>query len=443
MGYKIGIDVGGTFTDFLLVDDEGSVMIFKTPSTPQNPSLGVINGFKEMSLTQKITLQQFLCQVDVIVHGTTITTNAVLTKNFVKTGFITTKGFRDYLATRRGLKGSVYNPKESPPEPIVPRKLRQTIEERVDCEGKIFIPLKEKDVFSAVEVFRKENVEAVAVNFMFSFANPVHEHKVAQILGKKLPDAYVCISSDVLPQVRMYERASTTVLNACLGPVLRRYIMSLLKIFSDDNFAGILLIMQSNGGMMAPEMAMDLAVNTLLSGPAGAPKAGVFFGDLHNVRDFITIDMGGTSFDACLVINGQPEVTGESEINHYRVATQAIAIQTIGAGGGSIAQLDDRGILCVGPQSAGSSPGPVCYGMSGTEPTVTDANLALGLINPDFFLGGRMKIYPEKAEESIEKKIAHPLELGLLDAAYGIYMVVNSSMAQGVRLASAEKGYDP
>ncbi len=441
MGYKVGVDVGGTFTDFLLVDEQGNSKIYKVPSTPKDPAIATMKGLEEMA--GEGPLRDFLSQVDIIVHGTTITTNAVLTKTYAKTGFITTKGFRDYLNERRGMKRTVYEPKESPPTPIVPRHLIQVVEERIDCEGKEFIPLKEEDVYAAAEVFRREKVEAIAVCFLSSYLNPSHERRVKKILEKELPGVYVCLSSDVLPQVRIYERASTTVFNACVGPALRGYITSLVQRLQGDGFKGTLLLMQSNGGVMSPEVAMDFALNTLLSGPAGGPKAGIFYGDIHDIKDIITIDMGGTSFDACLVRNRQPEITVENEIAEYRMAMPSLAIHSIGAGGGSIAYVDPGGILRVGPRSAGALPGPACYGMGGEEPAVTDVDLLLGYLNPDYFLGGEMKIYPDKAEKAVEAKIAKRLGLDVIKAAYGIYVIVNTNMAQGVRIASIGRGYDP
>jgi len=443
MSYKIGIDVGGTFTDFLLADEKGATEIYKIATTPDDPTVGVMGGFEEMATSKKISLDALLPQVELIVHGTTITTNAVLTGSYARTGLITTKGFRDLLALRRGLKPKVYDSKETQPEPVVPRHLRRTVEERVDCEGKEFISLNEADVHSAIEIFRKEGIEAIAVCFLFSFANPGHEKRVKAILDKELPRVYTCLSSDVLPQVRVYERASTTVFNACVGPVLRRYIESLLKMLSEKGFKGVLLIMQSNGGMMSPEVAMDFAVNTLLSGPAGGPKAGIFYGDIHAVRDIITIDMGGTSFDSCLVRNREPEITVENDVAMFRMAAPSIAINTIGAGGGSICHIDAGGILRVGPQSAGAIPGPACYDMGGEEPTVTDADLILGYLNPAYFLGGKVNLQVDKAKEAIQIKIAQPLGLDIYRAAYGIYTVVNNNMAQGVKVASVDRGYDP
>lgn len=443
MNYRIGIDVGGTFTDFLLVDEHGETEIYKVPSTPADPSVGTMSGLEEMAVDRGITLADFLPQVSRIVHGTTITTNLVLTGKYVKTGFITVKGFRDYLNERRGMKRTLFTPKENPPTPIVPRYLIQCVEGRIDCEGKEFIPLNEEDVYRAIEVFRKEKVQAIAVSLFFSFLNPSHELRVKEIIEKEMPAVYVCVSHQVLPQVRIYERASTTVFNAAVAPGLRAYIRILTRKLAENGFKGVLLLMQSNGGVMSPEVAMDFAVNTLLSGPAGGPKAGLLYAAVHNIPSIITVDMGGTSFDACLIRGKEPEITVENEVNEYRTAVPSLAIHSIGAGGGSIAWIDAAGILKVGPQSAGADPGPACYGIGGEEPTVSDANLVLGYLNPDYFLSGKMKIYPDKAEKAVKEKVAKPLGLDLFKAAFGIYTVVNTNMAQGVRMASVRKGYDP
>ncbi len=442
MRYTLGIDVGGTFTDFLLVDEEGNSEVYKVLTTPPDPSIGTMNGLEEMAVAKGIKLADFLPQVALIVHGTTITTNAVLTGTYARTGFITVKGFRDYLNERRGMKRNLYTPKESPPTPIVPRYLIQGVEGRIDCEGKEFIPLNEADIYAAVEVFKREKVEAIAVSLFFSFLNPSHEVKVKEIIEKEMPGVYVCLSYEVLPQVRIYERASTTVFNACVGPSLRAYITNLTERLRENGFKGVLLLMQSNGGVMSPEVAMNLAVNTLLSGPAGGPKAGLFYAKIHDIVDLITVDMGGTSFDSCLIRGGEPEITVENEVGEYRTAVPSLAIHSIGAGGGSIAWLDG-GILKVGPQSAGAVPGPACYGLGGEEPTVSDADLILGYLNADYFLGGKMEVYPDKAEKAVKEKIAQPLALDVVRAAHGIYTIVNTNMAQGVRVASIARGYDP
>ncbi len=441
MAYKLGIDVGGTFTDFLLVDELGDVKIAKVASTPAQPAEAVLKGIEKLA-GPNISLQDFLSQVDLIVHGTTITTNAVITGKYAKTGYITTKGFRDLLNERRGIKRTAFTTKESQPVPIVPRYLIQGVEGRIDCEGKEFIPLKKEGVYTAAEIFKKEGIEAVAVNLIFSFLNPSHEQTVKEILTRELPGAYVCLSSDVLPQIRVYERGSTTVFNACVGLALRSYIIDLQSRLKAGGFKETLLLMQSNGGVMSPAVAMDFAANTLLSGPASGPVAGIYYASMHGIKNIVTVDMGGTSFDSCLILNREPEITVENEVAEYRMALPSLAIHAIGAGGGSIAWIDTGGVLQVGPQSAGAVPGPACYCNGGEEPTVSDADLILGYLNPDYFLGGEAKLYPEEAERAI-KKIANRLELGLMEAAYGIYRVVNANMANGVRVASVSRGADP
>ena len=443
MKYRIGADVGGTFTDFLLIDETGKSEIYKTPSTPADPSIGFIHGLEEMAKARGIGLKDFLPNVISIVHGTTITTNAVLTGNYAKTGLLTTKGHRDWLQTRRGLKFHGYDSKEAPPEPLVPRRLRRVVEERIDGQGKVLLPLKEEDVHAAAELFKREKVEAVAIAFLFSFINPTHENRAFEILSEELPGVYVSLSSRVLPQVRIYERGSTTVFNATVGPVLRNYAKSLVERLNQSGFKGALLIMQSNGGMMSPEVAMEFAVNTLMSGPAAGPKAGVFFGDIHGVKNLITIDMGGTSLDACLIRNREPEITTENQVNHFAMAAPSVAVHSIGAGGGSIAYIDRSGMFRVGPQSAGASPGPACYNMEGKEPTVTDADLVCGYLNPGYFLGGKLKLYPDLARKAIQEKIADKLGMSLHEAAFGIYKIINTNMAEGIRVPSVFKGYDP
>ncbi|MBI2853957.1 MAG: hydantoinase/oxoprolinase family protein [Chloroflexi bacterium] len=439
--YSIGIDVGGTFTDYLLVDEKGTAEIYKVLSTPGDMSRGTMAGLKEMADRKGIPFSDFLSHVALIVHGTTITTNMVLTGTYAKTGFVTVKGFTDYLNERRGMKRTLYTCKESPPRPIVPRYLIQTVEGRIDCEGKEFIPLNEDDIYAACEAFKKEKVEAIAVSLFFSFLNPSHELKVKEILEKEMPGTYVCVSHQVLPQVRIYERASTTVFNACVAPGLRAYVGVLTEKLQKNGFAGTLLLMQSNGGVVSPDVVVDFAVNTLLSGPAGGPKAGLFYAETQNISNIITIDMGGTSFDSCLIRNREPEITVENEVGEYRIAVPSLAIHTIGAGGGSIAEVE-AGILKVGPRSAGSAPGPACYGLGGEEPTVSDANCVLGYLNPDYFLGGKMKLYPDRAQKAMQK-IAKPLSLDIFEAAFGSYTVVNTNMVQGVRAASITKGFDP
>ncbi len=443
MVYRVAIDVGGTFTDFLLLDSESNRRIFKVPTSPSDPSQGIFNGLELMAKAKGLTIDNFLSNVDVIVHGTTITTNAVLTGNGARTGFVTTKGFRDVLNMRRGLKENQYETKQGPPPPLVPRYLIQTVKERVDCEGKELLSVDYDDVIKAVNVFTQEDVEAIGISFLFSFFNSLHEEQVKDILESKMPGVYVSCSSEILPQIRFYERSSTVVLNAYLGPILKRYLQNLLERLGSSNFQGTLLIMQSNGGVMSPEVAMRFAANTILSGPAVGPTAGLYYASTYALKNIITIDMGGTSFDACLIKDSKPNVTTEASINGHRLSLPVIDMHTIGAGGGSIAWIDSGGILKVGPQSAGADPGPACYDKGGEKPTVTDANLVLGYLDIDYFYAGGMKLNYKAAVEAIEGKIAHPLGMNVVDAAYGIYHIVNAKMAAELRVISVARGYDP
>ncbi len=443
MNYRIGIDVGGTFTDFWVTEADGSFSVHKTPTTPEQPEVGVVRGLQKIAATLGYDVPDFLGRVGVIVHGTTITTNAVLTGNGAKTALLTTKGFRDLLNMRRGLRDRQYDAKQRPPDPLVPRRRIHPIEERVNVEGEAVVPLNEADVHTAAERLRGDEVEAVAVSYLWSFLDPAHEQRTGRILREALPDVYVSLSSEVLPQIRAYERHSTTVLNATVGPPLARYLDSLVRRLEAAGFRGVLLIMQSNGGVMSPELTARFAANTLLSGPAGGATAGVFYGATHGLRNVLSVDMGGTSFDVCPIHDGRPATTTEGSIGGHRIALPILDIHTIGAGGGSITWIDAGGMLRVGPQSAGARPGPVCYGRGGTEPTVTDADLVLGYLDPNGLLGGEVPLDAAAAKRAIVRRIAEPLALTALEAAEGIYRLVNANMAAALRVASVERGHDP
>ena len=442
MGLRVGVDVGGTFTDFLVVDEAGNAGVYKTSTTPEDPSVGFFKGLKKAASQRGLQLDAFLQQVETIVHGTTITTNATLTGDGANSGFITTKGFRDVLNMRRGLKERQFE-KYAPPPALIPRRHIQVAEERINVLGEILTPLNEADVRAAARYFRRENIEAVAVSFLWSFRNPAHEMRVKEILEKELPGIYVSLSTEILPQIRLYERNSTTALNAYVGPVLTRYISRLLSELETRNFAGNLLIMQSNGGVMSPQVAQRFASNTLLSGPAGAPMAGLFYGNTHGFDNVITVDMGGTSFDVALVKDAEPVVTTEGMIGEHRIASPILDIHTIGAGGGSIAWIDKGGLLAVGPKSAGAVPGPACYGRGGTLPTVTDAQYVLGYLDPAWFEEGELEFDAEAARTAIDQHIARPLSMDLVTAADGIYQLVNNNMAAALGVVSVERGYDP
>ena len=394
-------------------------------------------------MNRKMGTGDFLDEVEVIVHGTTVTTNAVLTRTGAKTGLITTKGVRDALEMRRGIREEQYNNRYENVRPLVERYLRCPVDERLDYKGDVITPMQVSDVEDACSLFKKEGVEAVAICFMNSFENGQHELAACEIVREKLPDTYLTTSCVFLPSIRFYDRISTTVLNSYVGPILRRYLDALLEKLDKLKFKGILLIMASNGGVVAPKVAGDAAAVTLLSGPAGGPVAGVWYTGEQGYDDCITMDMGGTSFDTALVKDRIPLVTTAGEINRLRIALPMLNVVTIGAGGGSVGWIDEGGLLRIGPQSAGSKPGPVCYGLGGTEPTCTDADLVLGYLDKDYFAGGKIALDLEKAERAIEEKIAGPLGLGLHEAAAGMYNLINTNMAAAVREVAVKQGQDP
>lgn len=441
--YKIGIDVGGTFTDFMLSLDEGVAETYKTLTTPEDPSIGLFNGLQEMADAHKMPLKGFLKRVGTIVHGTTVTTNAVLTGSGARTGLLTTKGLRDALEMRRGIRERQYDNRFTNVAPLVPRYLRLPVKERLDYAGKELIPLNMKDVEAAVKKFKAENVQSLAVCFMNSFANDAHERRAAAILRKHFPGTYLTVSSELLPAIRFYDRISTTALNSYVGPILRSYLNSLVKRLKDAGYAGVLLIMQSNGGVISPGIAMDRAAVTLLSGPAGGPVAGMVYTAVQGYDDCITVDMGGTSFDAALIKDRTPLLTTEGEVDRMRLALPMLGIVTIGAGGGSIGWMDEGGLLRMGPKSAGAKPGPACYGFGGKLPCCTDADLVLGYLDKDYFAGGRMPLYPDRAVKAIKDNLCGKLGMDVEAVAAGMYDIINVNMAAGVREVSVKRGQDP
>ncbi len=439
--FRLGIDVGGTFTDFLVVSDDGRRFIHKTSSTPPDPSVGVLNGVREIAETLGLEPRAFLGAVEMIVHGTTVATNALLTHNGARVGVIGTEGFRDVLEFRDGTREDIYDNQLTAPEPLAPRHLRTGVAGRFDSAGQELEPLSEDDVRAAVELFRREEVEAVAVCLLHSPANDGHERRVKELLDELLPDLYRTVSTDLLPQVRYYDRMSTTVLNSYVGPIVSRYLDALRAALEQGGFGGMLLIMQSNGGVAAPDEVGREAARALLSGPASAPNSGLAAVASQDSTDCLTIDMGGTSFDAAVVKGGAPLVMTDGVLDRWRLALPMIDIHTIGTGGGSIARVEGGGLLQVGPQSAGASPGPACYGRGGDRPTVTDADLVLGYIDEDF-LGGRMRLDRAAAERAIERDVAGPLGLDVAHAASGIFNLVNVNMAAGVREVTVRRGLD-
>lgn len=441
--YKVAVDVGGTFTDVLAIDDHGEMVMVKTPSTPEDPSLGVLDGLRKVSDSLQISFKHFLTQISFLLHGTTVTTNAVLTLNGVKTGLITTKGFRDIIELRRGRRDNVYNFKVPFPAMPVPRYLRMEVEERITYAGEVHIPLNEEDVRRATRKLKEHGMDSIVISFIHSYMNPEHERKAAEIVRKEYPEVYVVEASEVLPQIREYERTSTAVLSGYIGPILSRYIHKMEEELRTWGYKGPLFIMQSNGGIQTLEAINRMAVNTIMSGPSAGPVAGILLAEDDPRGNIISVDMGGTSFDTTLIEGGEILTTSEAWIGDYVMSNLQVEIHSIGAGGGSIAWIDEGSLLRVGPQSAGAVPGPVCYGKGGKKPTVTDADVVLGYISLDNFLGGEMKLEVDAAREIIREEIGRPLKMDLIEASHAIFTLINSAMADGIRTVSTLRGYDP
>jgi N-methylhydantoinase A len=437
---KIGVDVGGTFTDLVVIDEKtGKINLTKVPSTPMKSDRGVLNGIGKISRLFSVEPEE----VNFLIHGTTVATNALIERKGVETALICTQGFRDVLHIARQTRPKLYDFFARRPDPFVPRHLRFEVRERVLADGEVAEPLKEESVRSAAEAITESSVRVVAVCLLHSYINPVHELRVREILLESNPELKVCISSDVLPEFKEYERMSTTVINAYVMPIVEIYLQRILREVKQMGVRSNLHVMQSNGGVMSSETAGQKSVHTVLSGPAAGVIGGIALAKLAGEDNLITIDMGGTSFDVSLVRNGVPTFTMESDIDGHVIKIPMIDIKTLGAGGGSIAWVDAGGALQVGPQSAGADPGPACYAQGGTEATVTDANLVLGYLNPEYFAAGEMKLQVERAYEAIKTNIAEPMGLETEEAAEGILRVVNATMIRGIRLVSVERGYDP
>ena len=440
--YIVGVDVGGTFVD-LMVSGGGHRLLRKTLSDPEDRAGALLAGLALVSEDLGLTLKAFLGRTERIIHGSTIATNALLTRGGARTALLTTAGFRDVLNMRRGVRSDLYEPKQAPPNPLIPRQRIHPVAERIDSDGTVLEPLDADSVDRAVVGFRRAGVESVAVGLVFAFANDSHERAVAARLREALPDVHVSLSSEVLPEVRLYERLSTTAVNAYVTPVLATYLESLERRLADNGFRGRLLVMQSSGGVMGLEPATRFGVRSVLSGPAAGPVAGLWYAGLHGISNAITTDMGGTSFDVSLADRGEVEVTKETEISGHRIALPMVAVHTIGAGGGSIVTVDGRGLLRVGPESAGSTPGPVCYGRGGVRPTVTDADLLIGYLGAERFWGGRLRLDEDTAREVFRRHVAEPLGVDVVRAAYGAHQVVNANMVDAIREVSVRRGHDP
>ena len=444
--YRIGIDVGGTFTDLVAIDQGGATVLAKVPSTPADPSLGVIDGLALLATRLGLDRAALLGVTQRIVHGTTVATNALLEKKGARLGLLTTEGHRDVIEMREGLKDERYNLRMPPPEQLVPRQLRLGVRERMRADGRVEVPLDQASLDAAIAALRRAGVEAVAVCYLHAWHDPSHEQATRAALRRLLPDVYVSLSCEVLPQIKEFERVSTTIINAYVGPVLARYLARLEARLDAAGYRGPTLIIQSHGGVVPIAEAGRLAVGGVLSGPAGGVAGSVYaarlIGPTGADRNLIPFDMGGTSTDISLVTDGTAALAMNRRVGGHRIALNSLDIASIGAGGGSLARVDPGGILHVGPDSAGALPGPACYGQGGERATVTDANLVLGYLDPDNFLGGERRLDRAAAERAVDR-IAGALGIDRLAAARGIHRVINTNMAAGVRLVSVRRGVDP
>ncbi len=440
--YRIGVDVGGTFTDLVAVDDFGKATLAKVPSTPEDPSVGVLDGLELLAEMLETELAALLTETERVVHGTTVATNALLEHGGARVGLLTTKGHRDVIEMREGLKDDRYNLRLPPPEQLVPRKLRLGVRERLRADGRVETPLDPVSLERAIEALKREQVEAVAVCYLHAYRDPRHELATREAIERELPAIYVSLSSEVLPQIKEYERVSTTVVNAYVGPALSRYLTRLERRLATAGYGGPTLIIQSHGGVAPIAESGRLAAGAVLSGPAGGIAGNVHAARMLGEPNLIPFDMGGTSTDISLIVGGEPTLVTGRRVAGHAIALNSLDIASIGAGGGSIARVDAGGILHVGPQSAGAVPGPACYGAGGTAATVTDANLVLGYLDPASFLGGRRLLDRSAAEAAVDS-IAAGLGIDRLAAARGIHRVVNTTMAEGVRLVSVRRGVDP
>ncbi len=438
---RVGIDVGGTFTDVVMVDEKKETFQYaKTPTTHYDLAEGVLNGLKEVLQISGRSVKE----IDYLIHGTTIGTNAIIEGKGARVGLITTQGFEDVLEIRR-----VARPKEAAfdfevdnPPPLIPRYLRKGIVERINSKGEVHTPLDESSVREVVAFFKKEKVEAIVISLLFSFLNPRHEQRVAEICREMFPEGLISLSSEICPEFREYERTCTTVMNGYLGPVIKRYMDNLMNRLKQKYGEIRLHIMQSNGGSMAAEVARNYSAHLINSGPAGGAMATAFISKLTGYEMAIGADMGGTTFDISIIDRGMPKTTTWGGVGEYPIKLPMVDMKTIGAGGGSLAWVDQSGVLNVGPQSAGSDPGPACCGGGGTLPTVTDANLILGRLNPNYFLGGKLALYPEKAKRAILEHVADKMGLSLEEAALSIIRIVNANMSKGISGVSVQRGYD-
>jgi N-methylhydantoinase A len=440
--YRIGVDVGGTYTDLVATDETGRTVFAKSPSTPADQSIGVMAGLEELARRLNVTRAQMLAATDRLVHGTTVATNALLERKGAKVALLTTEGHRDVIEMREGLKPDRYDLRSPPPEPLVPREWRFGVRERLRANGEVSIPLDLGSLDNTIAGIKKSGATSVAVCFLHAYINPAHELAAVERLTQALPGVGVSRSSDVLPQIKEYERVSTTIVNAYVEPIVRRYLTNLEARLTEAGFKGSLFVVLSHGGMAPVEEASRLAAGTVLSGPAGGMSGGRRCAELVGIPDLVPFDMGGTSTDISLISGGQASLSADGMLAGQRIALRSLDIASIAAGGGSIASVDAGHTLRVGPESAGSVPGPACYGNGGLAATVTDANVVLGYLDAAAFMGGKRPLDRAASEAAIDR-VAAALELSRQEAAAGIYRMINLKMADGIRLMTLRRGVDP
>jgi len=450
--FKIGIDVGGTFTDLVAFDEKaGEIFFLKVPSTPFDPSKGVIDALKDLMKKREP-------EVSLFVHASTIGTNLFLGQlglKIPKGAVITTEGFKDILEIGRQKRPELYNPFFERPRPLIERHLRFGIKERINFKGEVLKPIDEQEIKSVAQKIKQEKVETIAIVFLHAYINPEHEKKAKEILKQQLPGIVIMTSSEIDPEYREYERMSTTVINSLLVPVVSTYLRKIKNRLKELKVKAPLYIMQSNGGLATFEVASQIPVATIESGPATGVIASAYWSKMLGIENILSFDMGGTTAKAGVVVKGIPQMINEYEVggnvhsgrilkgSGYPIRYPFIDLAEVSGGGGTIAWIDHGNALRVGPLSAGADPGPACYGKGGENPTVTDANLILGRLNPVGISGGKIKVFSELAEKSIRKKIAEPLGISIVQAAYGIIEIVNTHMIRALRLVSVERGYDP
>ncbi|MCR4520703.1 MULTISPECIES: hydantoinase/oxoprolinase family protein [Bosea] len=439
MAWRIGIDSGGTFTDVCLFEDAtGMVAVWKVPSTPDDPSRAIARGTQEG--VERVGASPG--DIAYFGHGTTVGTNALIQHRGVKTGLITTEGFRDLIEIGRQKRPDLYDLQADKAPPLVTRDLRFGVAERVRHDGTVETPLDEDSVRQAARALKAEGVKAVAIGFLYGFVRPEHEEAAKRIVTEEFPEAFICASHEVAPEFREYERISTTVVNAYLGPVMQGYIRRLADRLKELGLKAVPHLTQSNGGVIGFDMAARLPVRTVLSGPSTGVVAAQAIGAMIGIPSLITFDMGGTSSDVALLDDGEAKLASEANVHGYPIKAPMLDIHTVGAGGGSLAAIDSGGLLKVGPRSAGADPGPVCYGRGATEPAVTDANVVLQTLNPTHLLGGRMPIDQSLSKQAIGR-LAEELGLDLMATAQGIISVVTANMAKAIRVISVQRGHDP